>query len=396
MKKTFLPLLALAIFSVSLSSCSESEAESKEKEEGKREVAKSADSLNLSLQQLQSVNVELVGFEDRQLRPVINANGKIKILPDSKSEVHSEVEGHVDAIYVREGQFVKKGQPLLKLTSMEFLELQNQYIAAKSEADFLEIEFKRQTELKKSNVGVLADFQATESKLNAAIGKEKALKAKLGLLSFNTDQLSNIRKAEISPVVIIRAPISGSVFKVHQNLGKLANPIDPLVDIISTEQLQAQVYVYEKDVDMIQEGQPVELTFPSQSIPAVQGKVASVARALDMENGAITLYVNFKRPQTKETIFSDMNVRARVVGSTETKSSNTLPRTAILDDGEGLYIFATSQPNASKIPLRKTKVEIEREGDEYVQVKILEKMPSGMKVANKNILALEAERKKNE
>ncbi len=394
MKKTFLPLLALAIFSINLSGCSESEAESKEKE--KPEVAKSADSLNLSLQQLQSVNVELVGFEDRQLRPVINANGKIKILPDSKSVVHSEVEGHVDAIYVREGQFVKKGQPLLKLTSMEFLELQNQYIAAKSEADFLEIEFKRQTELKKSNVGVLADFQATESKLNAAIGKEKALKAKLGLLSFNTDQLNDIRKAEISPVVIIRAPISGSVFKVYQNLGKLANPTDPLVDIISTEQLQAQVYVYEKDVDMIQEGQPVELTFPSQAIPAVQGKVASVARALDTENGAITLYVNFKRPQTKETIFSDMNVRARVVGSTDTKSSNTLPRTAILDDGEGLYIFATSQPNATKIPLRKTKVEIEREGDDYVQVKILEKMPSGMKVANKNILALEAERKKNE
>ncbi|WP_420155436.1 efflux RND transporter periplasmic adaptor subunit [Siphonobacter sp.] len=395
MKKTFLPLLALLGLSGFLTSCSDSDAESKA-EEKPAQVSVSADSLQLSMKQLESVNVDLTGFEDRQLRPVINANGKIKLFPDSRSEVHSEVEGHVDQIYVREGQFVKKGQPLMKLTSGEFLELKNQYITAKSEADFLEIEFNRQAELRKSNVGVLADYQATEAKLNAAIGREKAFKAKLALLDFNATQLNDIRKAVVSPELIIRAPISGSIYKVHQNLGKLATPTDPLVDILNTEQLQANVYVYEKDAELIQVGQKVELTFPNSEIGAVQGTVASVARALDAENGAITLYVNFKRPHTNDIIFSDMNVRAKIVGASERKSSNTLPRTAILDDGEGTYIFGTSQPQAAKIPLRKLKVEIQNEGEDYVQVKVLEKVPNTIKVAYKNILALEAERKKNE
>lgn len=395
MKKTFLPvLIALALAGTVLSGCSESEAT--ENTEDRKEVRVSADSLRLSLQQLESVNVNLVSFEERQLRPVINASGKIKLLPDGRSEVHSEVEGHVDAIYIREGQFVTKGQPLLKLTSMEFLELQNQYISARSEADFLEIEYKRQEELKKSNVGVLAEYQSTEAKLNAALGRVKALKAKLSLLNFDANQLNNVRKAEISPVVIVRAPISGSVLKVFQNLGKLANPTDPLVEIISTEQLQANIYVYEKDAELVQVGQKVDISFPNEAIPMVQGTVASVSRSLDTENGAITLYVNFKRPKSNEIIFSEMNVRARIVGSTEKNSPNTLPRTAILNDGEANYIFGTSEPDAAKIPLRKLKVEVENEGEDYVQVKVLEKVPAGIKVANKNILALEAERKKNE
>lgn len=395
MKKTFLPVIAaLALIATTLSGCSESEAT--ETAEEKKEVTTSADSLRLSLQQLESVNVNLVSFENRQLRPVINASGKIKLLPDSRSEVHSEVEGHVDAIYVREGQFVTKGQPLLKLTSMEFLELQNQYISARSEADFLEIEYKRQEELKKSNVGVLAEYQSTEAKLNAALGRVKALKAKLSLLNFDANQLNNVRKAEISPVVIVRAPISGSILKVFQNLGKLANPTDPLVEIISTEQLQANIYVYEKDAELVQVGQKVDISFPNEAIPMVQGTVANVSRSLDTENGAITLYVNFKRPKTKEIIFSEMNVRARIVGATEKNSPNTLPKTAILNDGEANYIFGTSEPNAAKIPLRKLKVEVENEGEDYVQVKVLEKVPAGIKVANKNILALEAERKKSE
>lgn len=355
-----------------------------------------ADTLRLSAKQLESVNVELIGFENRPLRPVINANGRVSLLPDSKAGVHTEIEGHIDAIYVREGQFVKKGQVLAKLTSMEFLELQNQYLSAKSEADFLDVEFHRQEELKKSNIGVLAEYQSTEAKRNAALARIQALKAKLNLLGTPTAPLDNPRTAKVSPAVYLKAPIGGSVYRVYKNLGMALMPSETLVEIINPEKFEAKVFVYENDADLIREGQAVELSFANESIPPVTGRVAYISRSLDTENRTITLHVNFKLPGAQQKLLSEMNVRAKIVGVTERSSPSTLPRTAILTDGEASYIFATTNPTADRIPLRKFKVEIENEGEDFVQVGVLEKLPTTAKVANKNILALEAERKKNE
>lgn len=394
MKTTLLLPALLAVFL--LVGCGGQETEETNETTTQPAPPQNADTLRLSARQLESVNVELIGFENRPIRPVINATGRVSLLPDSKAGVHTEIEGHIDAIYVREGQFVKKGQVLAKLTSMEFLELQNQYLSAKSEADFLDVEFHRQEELKKSNIGVLAEYQSTEAKRNAALGRIQALKAKLDLLGTPTAPLDNPRTAKVSPAVYLKAPINGSVYRVYKNLGMALMPSETLLEIINPEKFEAKVFVYENDADLIREGQAVELSFANEAIPPVTGRVAYISRSLDAENRTITLHVNFKLPGAQRKLMSEMNVRAKIVGETERSSPNTLPRTAILTDGEASYIFATTNPGAERIPLRKFKVEIENEGEDYVQVDVIEKLPTTAKVANKNILALEAERKKNE
>lgn len=393
MKTTF--LFSAGLFALLLTGCGGEES-AQTNETSQPAPPQNVDTLRLSARQLESVNVELVGFETRPLRPVINATGRVSLLPDSKAGVHSEIEGHIDAIYVREGQFVQKGQTLIKLTSMEFLELQNQYLAAKSEADFLEVEFNRQEELKKSNIGVLAEYQNTEAKRNAALARIQALKAKLDLLGISTKPLDNPRTARVTPVVNVKAPISGSVYRVHKNLGTAITSNDLLVDLINPDKYEAKVFVYENDADLIRVGQAVELTFASEAIPPVVGKVQYISQSLDAENRTLTLHVNFKLPGNRRMLLSEMAVRAKIVGVTERSSPGTLPRTAILNDGEASYIFATTQPNAERIPLRKFKVQIQNQGEDFVQVDVLEKLPMNAKVANKNILALEAERKKNE
>jgi len=356
----------------------------------------SVDSIRLTPGQLSSANVSLVGFESRALKPIIHANGIVTLLPDSKAEVSSHIEGKIEQIYVREGQSVRAGQPLARISSFQLLELQNDYAAAHSEVEFLEAEYNRQDELRKSNIGVLADFQSVDAKLKAALARERALKSKLDLIGIPTEKLIRTKDVRMTATLVVRSPIDGFIYKFHEHIGSLVQPQTLLAEVINPNKVQADVFIYEKDADYIQEGQAAELTFLNRSIPPVTGKVAYISRSIDDENRAITLHVTFQRPKTSELLLADMSVQARLVGTSHRSSPNTLPRTAILDDGEAKFIFLTSRWQTDTIPFRKQKVEIVNQGEDYVEVKPVGRIPAGVKIATNNILALEAERKKLE
>jgi cobalt-zinc-cadmium efflux system membrane fusion protein len=153
------------------------------------------------------LDIESVKPEKRVVENKIYLNGKVMALPNSQASVSSDIEGKVEKVFVLEGAFVKKGQPLVTMRSMELIELQNQYLASKSETDFLDIEYKRQKELMNNKIGALSEFQITEAKYNAAKIKEKALRAKLEMVGINVNQLSDPELAKISSELVIVSPI---------------------------------------------------------------------------------------------------------------------------------------------------------------------------------------------
>jgi RND family efflux transporter MFP subunit len=370
-------------------------AEDKEKEGAAMTapVKRDINSLKLTKSQLGTIGVDMVSLESRVLEPVIYANGVITLLPDSKAEVSSHISGKIEQIYVREGQGVRKGQPLVRLSSFALLELENDYAAASSDAEFLQAEFKRQDELRKSNIGVLADYQAIDAKLKAAIARRTVLKSKLNLLGVKAGLALEGRPTN---TVIIRSPIDGFVYKFLENIGATVQPETLLAEVIDASRVQADVFVYEKDASYVREGQAVELSFVNRTLAPVKGTVKYISRSIDNENGAITLHVVFGRPKNSPMLLADMTVQARLVGSGKRESKNTLPRTAILDDGTDKYVFATNGATGDTMTFHRVKVELLSQGEKFVEVRPVDNLTASMKIANNNILAIEAERKKNE
>ncbi|WP_266367371.1 efflux RND transporter periplasmic adaptor subunit [Tellurirhabdus rosea] len=398
MNRYLILFLSAAAVLTGLNACHDSNGKDTEEPAAASANAANAvvDVIRLTPRQLESANVNLVQFEDRTLQPIIYANGVITLLPDSKAEVSSHIDGKIEQIFVREGQSVKKGQPLARISSFQLLELQNDYAAAHSEVEYLEVEYKRQDELRKSNIGVLADYQSVDAKLKAALARERALKNKLDIIGVPTASLIRTKDVRMTSSLVVRSPIDGFIFKFHENIGSTVQPETLLAEVINPNRTQADIYVYEKDADYVREGQPVELRFVNHSSAPVRGKVAYISRSLDAENRAITLHVTYERPKTSNLMLADMNVQARLIGVGTRTSQNTLPRTAILDDGEAKFIFLTSRWENDTIPLKKQKVEIVSQGESFVEVRPVGKVPAAVKVANNNVLALEAERKKLE
>jgi len=356
---------------------------------------KDYDSIALNQQQLKGVNVRFVQFTPRLIKPIIHANGAIRLLPESKAEVSSHINGKVDRIFVREGMYVTKNQHLLSISSFDLLELQNEYVSAKNEAEFQRVEFERQGELKKRNMGVLADYQAAKAKYQSTIIKEKTLQQKLEILGIDTKVFSDLTNPLIQKTITIKAPFSGYMNKLNVHAGSLVQPETILAEIIDPTQLQAEVYVYEKDAELIKEGLPVTLNFVQSGIAPVQGNILFVSRALDPTNKTITLHVQFTKPKQEE-IHADMNVKALITGQSGSVPEMAIPSTTLYDDGEHKYIFVSTNPNTEKVAMKKFRVEIIKEDEGYVVIKSIQKLPTNCWIADYNVLAIEAERKKNE
>ncbi|MFM8914602.1 MAG: efflux RND transporter periplasmic adaptor subunit [Flammeovirgaceae bacterium] len=338
------------------------------------------------------MDVLLTAPEIKLVESSIYLSGKVMAMPNFRASVSTDISGKVDKIMVREGTYVRKGQGLMTLRSMEVIELQNQFFEAKAQQDFLRLEFKRQEELIKNNIGALVDFQTTESKLRAAESKVNALEAKLMLLGFSKEFINN---PQVATDVVIVAPIDGYVFKLPVQIGMLATTDVTLAEIVSNKELMADVFVYDKDLDNISEGQSVEIDFITHSYPSVVGTVAHISRAIDPATKAVTVHVKFSAPADK-LVLPDMSVRCVVVKKESLTPKLTVPLAAILheEDHHFVYLAFPEQDKNKETNLHKYRVTLGNQNEKLVQITFANEPKGDYRIVTKNVMIVENERKK--
>lgn len=353
-----------------------------------------ANSVSISDSSLRLMDVAMAAPEKKIIRSNVYLNGKVVTMPNYRASVSSDIEGKVEKIFVREGSFAKKGQTLMTLRSMALIELQNEYLEAKSERDFLEIEFKRQEELIKNNIGALAEFQTTNARFKAAESKENALKAKLRLIGVNADQLA-AGSNSIQSVVTIIAPIDGYVFKLPVEIGMLATTDITLTELVNNDQLMADVYVYDVDLDDISEGQQVEIDFINHSYPSVMGTVQHISRAFDPESKSVTAHIAFRSPPSS-LVLPDMSVRCVLSKKESNTPKLTVPKSAVLQEEDHHFVYVTfpGGKKSNEFVFEKYRIALGNESDKEVQIEFANEPTNDFLIVVNNVAIVENERKK--
>lgn len=365
---------------------------SSKKENKAAAMDENSNTVSINDSSLALMDVQLAKPEIKLVESNIYLAGKVIAIPNNRASVSSDIEGKVERIFVREGTFVKKGAPLMTLRSMEVIELQNQYFEAKSQLDFLALEYKRQEELIKNNIGALVDFQTTDARYKASLSKVNALQAKLQLLGFSKEFINN---PEVATNVTIHSPIDGYVFQLPVQIGVLATTHMTLAEIINNTELMADVFVYDKDLDNISEGQDVEIDFVTHSYPSVIGKVAHISRAIDPETKAVTVHVKFTPPADK-LILPEMSIRCVIVKKESLVPKLTVPLSALLEEEDHSFVYLTflEERKNSENVLHKFRVTKGNQSEELVQITYANEPKGDYKIVSKNVMIVENERKK--
>lgn len=215
------------------------------------------------------------------------------IEPLEEIDVKSKISGVVKKLFVDDGHFVHKGDPLLEIqpepTPLELAEATRNVEMAKIQMQNLEKEMNRANDLKKKGLlstqefeKMLRDFQ--EAKLRFTIAREKLALIETGKVTINKKDIETI----------IRSPIDGYVLEKVVHVGDPVVPLTSyqagtsLMKIADMSRLIFRGTVDEIDVGKLKEGMAAEIQIGALPGVKINGELTKISlKATKRENATV-------------------------------------------------------------------------------------------------------------
>lgn len=226
-----------------------------------------------------------------QVMPPVSFNGVIIMPPKKTSTLTLTMGGSVKDIYVFEGDYVKKGQVVATLKNPDFILLQQEYLTASAQAEYLEKEYQRQEKLSLQEAASQKKYQQSKADYMSMKSRLEAAEAQLSLLDVDTDDL---KKGGLKTFLEIKAPISGYVTSMNINIGSYFGEGDAICQIIDKSEVMLLLTAYEKDLAHINTGDTVTFTVNGVEGETFEAEIISIDQTVNTENRSINVYAKVK------------------------------------------------------------------------------------------------------
>lgn len=196
-------------------------------------------------------------------------------------EMRALEKGYLQDIYVDEGQFVKKGQPMFQIMPLMYeAELQK----AEAEANFAEVEYKNTKALADSNIVSENELSLAKAKLDKAKAELKIAEVHLGFTS-------------------IKAPFDGIMDRLHVRKGSLIDEGELLTTLSDNSQMWVYFNVPEAQYLNFKAHSPsgnktkVSLMMANNEQFGYPGVVETIEAEFNNETGNIPFRATFSNPE---------------------------------------------------------------------------------------------------
>lgn len=309
----------------------------KQEEKSQPEMQQSGVTNTVTITDIQKKNANIqVGLPIRKaMLKTLRVNGSVEVPPQSILSVGTSLGGYIKTISVQEGDFVQKGQLLLTLEDISFIQLQQEYLTAKTKLEYAEKEWQRQAELNKSKTSSDKTTQLSQAELQMQKVTVNSLAEKLRLIGIEPSKLN---ENSISSSIKIVAHNGGYVSAIRGNTGKYINAGENIVDIINPSTMYATLTVFEKDIPEISVGQKVRLILSNKTNDYFDSEIVRITHTLD-EHRSIRVICSL--PSENNTILPGMFLTASI----EIPKENCIvvPEEAIVRQGKEVFVFAEQQ-----------------------------------------------------
>ena len=212
--------------------------------------------LTWNSKQEKNAGIRIGRAEEKQIGASIEVSGTVEVPPQNKTAISFPFGGFVKRVPVLDGMVVKKGQLLIGLEDPQIVQLQQDYLEALSELEFLENEYQRQKRLDDQQINSQKNLQQAKSAFLTTQARCKGMKIKLEMAGVSP---ASVAKGNLQREVSIRAPFDGVVTKMNAEVGHYASPQDVLLEIIDLKHGHIELSVFEKDIPALKKGQKVHV-----------------------------------------------------------------------------------------------------------------------------------------
>lgn len=263
--------------------------------------------------------------------PVSDTSDYVATLKSRDSAViMPQVEGQIVKIYVRSGEHVAAGAPLIQIDPLKqqatVKSQQNTRAAKEADVEFAQQQYQRTSGLYAAGVVSKQDLDQAKSALDAAKAQLEALDA-------------NVREQQVQlHYYQVTAPWAGIVGDIPVRLGDRVTTSTPLTTVDRPGSLEVYVYVPVERASQLKMNLPVQVLDASGNVIA-DSRISFLSPQVD--NTTQTVLVKARVANSKDSLRQLQFIRARVVWGTE--KAPVVPILAVSRIG-GQYFAFVAEP----------------------------------------------------
>ena len=259
-------------------------------------------------------------------------------------EHYIDLQGHIDAdnisyvtprggpaqakaVYIKQGDFVKKGQILAKLDDdVQLKQLQQ----VKTQLAYAEDVYRRQKNLWDQGIG-------TEIQLKTAENNVNNLKDQINTITAGWEMTN------------VRSEVTGYVETMNLRVGEMfGNTALPQIVIVNSSTLKAVTDIPENYLGKIHKGMPVNIKLPDANLE-FNSSISLMNQTIGLNNRSVT---------SESKIPYNPNVRINQVAQVRIKDyanphAIVIPLTVLQTDENGKYVYVVSTENGKKVAKKK-------------------------------------------
>ena len=305
--------------------------------------------LMLSAEQRAAAGIRSEKIELRDIAETITAPGEIRLNQYRTSQVTTRITAQVMKRHARLGERVKKGAPLVTLSSVALAEAQGQLLVA-------DREWRR---VKKLGKEVISDKRYTMAQVNRQQAYAKVLA--YGMTRSQVNRLLNSpTPALASGQFALLSPQQGTIIKDDFIIGEMIPPGRPLFEISDESVLWVEARLTPAQLSKVRKGASALVKSGSLQYP---GKVIQLHHALDETTRTLAVRIELDNPDDRlhAGTFVDVSITSNTI-----RQALALPTDAVLRSPDGDWEIFVEREDGRIVP-HEVEVVATRDGLSVIQ-----------------------------
>lgn len=310
-----------------------------------------------------AMKVETYKVSCQEVTSFIEATGSIQPDIEGSAKVLPTLAGTVENIFVKVGDAVKIGTPLVSVRSPDVSDAYSNYLSNLSQVKQAERICNLNRQLFEIGAVTKNDLLASEANCEQLRALSEALKKKLEIYGVNVESGFTDRH-------LIKSPMNGAVVEIQAHVGDRVDTTNQIMTVADPGKVMVVANIYDTEISKIHKGK--EVTFYTDIYPktAFKGVVTYISDSSDLDTKTVKTYIRIRGEQNlfKQNMF----LRLKILN--EKHPLPVIPKTALLyKDGK----FTVYLSVGGKYELKEVKPLLEvsdkligveglKEGDEVV------------------------------
>jgi len=249
---------------------------------------------------------------------------------DVAARLSFNVSGRLKAVYVKPGQFVKKGALIAEVDDAYFklkvAEVRASLKQTASELEHAKARYERVQKLYVNRSSSLSDLDSARTAYDSAKANRRAMQTRLEQAQL---ELSYTK---------LKAPINGSVSEIHVRKGENVTAVTIIATISSTKNIEVPISVPGSMIDEIKVGQLTKVIFDDVKNKSFNARITEVSQSSTGRTTTFPVTVRVIKPSKKIRPGMAASVTFAIGKEAKTKSF-VIPVHALMEDEESYYIY---------------------------------------------------------